>query len=126
MPDIASDIPPELLKLLLEMMGRQTPADALQTIPGRGIGTPPSPRTSTDPISEVITNILGAIQEGSALPMPDIGFENMSAEQMWDPRLLGVLAGIAGVLEPGPDLPVWPVQHRKKRDRFGRHAPTVA
>jgi hypothetical protein len=58
-----------------------TRPDALQTIPGRGLGTQPGPETFTLPGENFMQNIAMILNEG---------------------LLLGFLAGVTAILEPGP------------------------
>lgn len=95
--------PPDPREILLRAMqaGLLRP-DALQTIPGQGIGTQPGPETFGMPGGNALQNIMLAAEEGLTLPPSLFGADFGMPEKVWDPRLLGLLAGTVAVIEPGP------------------------
>lgn len=72
--------------------------DALRTIPGQGIGTQPGPQTFPHPGQNFLQNLMMAIGEGTTFPLPDFG----TPSKFWDPRIMGLLAAMTAVAEPGP------------------------
>lgn len=76
--------------------------DALSVIPGQGIGTQPGPETYSMPGGNILQNLGMVAEEGLTLPPSIFGADLGQPERMWDPRVLGLLTGIAALLEPGP------------------------
>jgi hypothetical protein len=79
-----------------------TRPDALQTIPGRGLGTQPGPETFTLPGENFMQNIAMILNEGLTVGPEQFGLDFGTPDRFWDPKLLGFLAGVTAILEPGP------------------------
>jgi len=65
-------------------------------------GTSPGPETYPMRGQNTIQNLLLAANEGLTVPLSNFGIEGGLPEKVWDPRLLGLIAGITAILEPGP------------------------